>query len=393
MDFYMELAGKLVDYSDNRDELLELVFPALEESGAPYKLTDTYADGTTGPLRDICPFTVLASFNRGISNANRMRIAEILKNVLDLSAAAPTGFDGIPVVSNFKSWFFAFEHLRKPGDIDALWQVFEATLKLADTETESMREAFITSYDAARTVEGVDINLSLGLFWIRPERFLSLDRHNKRYIREMFPNVWDHDDTPNGQEYLKLCDDLSSAMPAMVEGTLVRTFPGLSLAAWESRKTTASLVAEAEKDLEESGEYDFSSRPEARRKMAGAIALRRGQPKFRRQLLKAYGNRCAITGYNVEEALEACHIKTYPGQDMNRVSNGLLLRADIHTLFDHELIGIDPETGTVLIGHQLRGTEYAELEGRVAQLPDDPKLQPNAEALRQRCEEVKRRGR
>src|SRR5258705_4430106 len=64
------------------------------------------------------------------------------------------------------------------------------------------------------------------------------------------------------------------------------------------------------------------------------INLRRGQPEVRKKLLAAYSGRCAITDCNCSYALEAAHIYPYGGADTNHVQNGILLRSDIHTLFD-----------------------------------------------------------
>jgi putative restriction endonuclease len=64
------------------------------------------------------------------------------------------------------------------------------------------------------------------------------------------------------------------------------------------------------------------------------IAARRGQAAFRAALIDAYGGRCSITGCDAVEALEAAHISPYKGDHTNDVTNGLLLRADLHTLFD-----------------------------------------------------------
>lgn len=70
---------------------------------------------------------------------------------------------------------------------------------------------------------------------------------------------------------------------------------------------------------------------------------RKGQAKFREALLKAYNYRCAITGCEIEEALEAAHIIPYCLTQNNNISNGVLLRADLHTLLDFNLITIEPE--------------------------------------------------
>ena len=63
-----------------------------------------------------------------------------------------------------------------------------------------------------------------------------------------------------------------------------------------------------------------------------------------------------------------------------------MLRADIHTLLDLDLIGIDPESLTVVVAEQLRGTCYEEMDGQELIVPEDAALAPNKEALQQRWE-------
>src|SRR5690606_14516906 len=75
-----------------------------------------------------------------------------------------------------------------------------------------------------------------------------------------------------------------------------------------------------------------------------SIKARRGQQKFRESLCKRYNNTCVVTGCKILDILEAAHIMPYRGKKDNHPSNGLLLRADIHTLFDLDLIGIDPKS-------------------------------------------------
>jgi hypothetical protein len=71
---------------------------------------------------------------------------------------------------------------------------------------------------------------------------------------------------------------------------------------------------------------------DTRKKTNKLIVYRKGQFKFRSELLAAYQGRCAITGFNAEKALEAAHIFPYKGDSTNQVCNGLVLRADIHKL-------------------------------------------------------------
>jgi HNH endonuclease len=73
------------------------------------------------------------------------------------------------------------------------------------------------------------------------------------------------------------------------------------------------------------------------------ILRRRGQEKFRKDLLYNYGGRCAITNCNVTSVLEAAHIRPYSDGGLTHPSNGILLRSDIHTLFDLDLLSINPD--------------------------------------------------
>ncbi len=91
--------------------------------------------------------------------------------------------------------------------------------------------------------------------------------------------------------------------------------------------------------------------------------IRRGQNKFRFNLFKVYGIQCVISKCNVEQVLHACHIFPHSVSGDNRVSNGILLRADLHELFDLNLIAIHPDTKRVHISKQLNNTDYRSFEG------------------------------
>ena len=113
---------------------------------------------------------------------------------------------------------------------------------------------------------------------------------------------------------------------------------------------------------------------QARKKIQTDISRRQGGGKFRQKLLDAYGRRCAITDCNADDALEAAHIRTYEGADDNDMRNGILLRADIHTLFDLGLIRVRTSTCTVVIGRKLKGTYYESLDAKSLRLPANAKL-------------------
>jgi predicted restriction endonuclease len=112
------------------------------------------------------------------------------------------------------------------------------------------------------------------------------------------------------------------------------------------------------------------------------VVQRQGQPEFRNRLIQAYGGRCAITDCDAIDALEAAHISPYLGQKTNHVTNGLLLRADIHTLFDRGLLSIDDERMTVLLHADLKSTTYRSLDGTAIHLPTNPAQRPDKSAVR-----------
>ena len=235
MDSYQEFADGLLEYKDRRGELTRLFHEAFDESRMPFPREDRFSDGSRGPLQDICPFTVMASFNRGIKLANSMRIFESLKSKLGISAPVLLRIDeiGIPTVQNLQSWFFGFNSDRKDDDIGILWRAFEAALELERAETEDAKQLFIESYDAARAVKGVRVNLSQGLYWIRPNRFVALDQHNQRYINRHLPELLFGTSMPDGAKYLDLCDNVREVLKRPV--TAVSTIPALSRAAFGER--------------------------------------------------------------------------------------------------------------------------------------------------------------
>ena len=132
------------------------------------------------------------------------------------------------------------------------------------------------------------------------------------------------------------------------------------------RQTQAEVDALIEQ--QEAAVFGSESYPESpqdgRDRVAASVVRRRGQPEFRRALLDAYGGRCAISVCDAEVALEACHIRPYRGLQTNSVSNGLLLRADLHTLLDLGLLAVDTASMTVLIAPELEGTTYGDLAGK-----------------------------
>lgn len=120
-------------------------------------------------------------------------------------------------------------------------------------------------------------------------------------------------------------------------------------------------------------------------RVSRSVRERPGQAKFRRELKLYYGNRCCISGCTVTEVLEGAHIDPYQNPASDHVQNGLLLRADLHTLFDRHLIAIHPDTLEVHVSKRLRDPAgYAAWHGVTLRVPDEPTHRPDLGALRRR---------
>lgn len=131
---------------------------------------------------------------------------------------------------------------------------------------------------------------------------------------------------------------------------------------------------------------DFDDTPLVPKRTLREIVQRRGQEHFRDQLLVAYGGRCAVTGCDARAALEAAHIEPYSDVASQDVRNGLLLRADIHTLFDLGLLRIHPESLQVVLQWEISESSYREFAGKRITEPKEPSMRPCREKLALRWE-------
>lgn len=121
-----------------------------------------------------------------------------------------------------------------------------------------------------------------------------------------------------------------------------------------------------------------------RAKIYRSILQRRGQQNFRQALRDYYGDKCMITGCEILDIVEAAHINPYRGEKDHNISNGLLLRADIHTLFDLDLLGIEPNSLKIYLSESVNKNGYEKLKGGSLKIAD--KKGPSKNALEIRWE-------
>lgn len=116
------------------------------------------------------------------------------------------------------------------------------------------------------------------------------------------------------------------------------------------------------------------------------IRPRLGQGAFRIVVTDNYARRCAVTGERTLPALDAAHIRPYPDHGEHEPSNGLLLRRDIHSLFDRGYVTVTP-THHFEVSRRIRdefenGRDYYALHGRAISIPQRTELRPDIDALR-----------
>ena len=107
---------------------------------------------------------------------------------------------------------------------------------------------------------------------------------------------------------------------------------------------------------------------------------RYGQSSFRQSLLRRFGKRCAISGPQPEATLEAAHLYKYADTSVHDLTGGLLLRRDLHTLFDRWSIAVDTATWSIRVSPELLAyPSLASLDGQPLSVPES--LRPKSEYL------------
>lgn len=245
INFYSEFATKLLEFKNNRAELIADIQSAY--SAINMKLPKLEREDS---IIDIDPFTVFGLFNKGITNANRIAILESFATVFNIKSKVPNNFDGIPVLNNLKATYYGFKDDRQAADIDNLWGLYESAINLAEKDDESNREIFTKWYDTVHDQLGIRWNITMGLYWIRPYEFINLDSINRRFIVDPDNMPVDFvnsvkkklNKVPYAAEYLAIKD---ACLRALKDGNYeYKNYPELSYRAWIVSKQVNQEKAE-----------------------------------------------------------------------------------------------------------------------------------------------------
>lgn len=253
--FYRELAHKLLEYKNNRNELVTIVKRSFNDNSISMPKMEN------GELFDIDPFTVLGIFNRQLSPEKRILLATSLANYVGVNETVPTKFDGVPILNNQNATFYYFVGERDDKDIDDLWNLFEYSIKYSEEQSQYNKEQFIKYFDLCVNKKGNgNGKITMALFWVNPSFYLNLDNRNAWYIFESnklpkdfiisLPEFKSNKKT-NGNIYLDIVNKLHSFIADKSNG--FNDFKELSDEAWRYANQVNEEIKEREK-LEAKGD-------------------------------------------------------------------------------------------------------------------------------------------
>lgn len=228
IQFYEEFADRLLEYNDKRDELFNIMKKLSSEQKLLNYLHFERDDWWGGRNYQIDPFSVMGAMNRNIAKENRTVFAKIFAEIFNIKTPAPTEFDGIPTLNNMNSFF---------GGVDEIWDLFCIAIDVS--KTGEFTSEFELAFDKAISVHGNGLAyITIGLFWIRPTVFISLDSKSKPYLSENYGI-----DIPrknfNGKEYVDFLNSLKSKIAEKTPGII---FPEISYAALIGNSSAPPII-------------------------------------------------------------------------------------------------------------------------------------------------------
>lgn len=216
--FHTELADVMLTYRNSRTDMIRKVILTYQKAGIKMPKLDS-ADVPV----DMDPFTVFGIFCKGMKESNRIALCKAIKEVFAVKAAAPSDFNGIPVLNPLNATFYRFadDPDRGANDIDGLWACFAATIDYADHPSKSTKAAFVQAYDRVKDLKGNRWKLTMGLYWVRPYAYLSLDSRNRWFLTTVgkiddsfAATINGMKDIPGGAAYVDVCMDCNNIIHA-----------------------------------------------------------------------------------------------------------------------------------------------------------------------------------
>lgn len=254
VDFYKELSIKLLQYKDNREELIEKVRKIYEITGINLPTLEK-----DNQIIDIDPFTFFGLFNKKLTDANRLSILKVIAELFDVKAPVPTAFDSIPVLNPQNATFYYFIPDRGDDDIQDLWELFDAALAYAKNPTPETIAQVSKYFDRCINKKGNgNSKITMGLYWIAPNALLNLDQRNTWYIyesgklpEELVKTLPEIEAKIPSEKYFDIVEKLRAYLQS--GESELKDFKELSFEAWRyseqvNQEQAAAKKAEAQRD-------------------------------------------------------------------------------------------------------------------------------------------------
>lgn len=254
VDFYKELSSILLQYKNNRRELIEKVRKIYEITGINLPTLEK-----DNQIVDIDPFTFFGLFNKKLTDANRLAILKAVAELFDVKAPVPTAFDSIPVLNPQNATFYYFIPDRGDDDIQDLWELFDAALAYAKNPSPDTIAQVSKYFDLCINKKGNgNSKITMGLYWIAPNSLLNLDQRNTWYIYESgkipeelvktLPEI--EAKIPSGK-YFDIVEKLRAYLQS--DASELKDFKELSFEAWKyseqvNQEQAAAKKAEAQRE-------------------------------------------------------------------------------------------------------------------------------------------------
>lgn len=206
-----EAAQKLRSFHNRQDELIALLREMRSLGMKTTSIEDEDANGARFELREIDPFTFLGNFNRGVTDANRTEMWQLMKDRWSLAAPVPKDYDGLPILNNQSAWLMPYARKREEGHVRRLWETFEAVMQ-SSPEDGKVTAVMLDSCLELRKVGKA--TLTMGFFWCHPNAWPALDRKNIAFAKTKGVMT----EAVDGASYLKWVAELrQKAGPDLIE--------------------------------------------------------------------------------------------------------------------------------------------------------------------------------
>lgn len=239
---YNDIAHKILEYSN--EKLADLMYKMLEEAGIDIsngKNPNLDSDGIKRiKYEEIDPISFMNRFDM-YKDDTRKKLILSFEKINNMDINIPKDFIGIPSTNPLNSCVVMFKTGREKNDVQDVRNLFEFALN-ADNDYDKSK--FVELYNKVVTKKYAAFNISIGLFKIRPDLFLNLDKTNREYVKNKL-NI-KINSCPDGEEYLDIINRVNEYIE---NNNLINNFLELSELSWKNKNEQAYVKGDYLKNM------------------------------------------------------------------------------------------------------------------------------------------------